>query len=63
MSLKNSHGLDIRNDKAAMMRVREAAEKAKIELSNVVTTEINLPFLAYDSATRSQKSGAIDNEG
>ena len=33
-----------------MMRVREAAEKAKIELSNVVTTEINLPFLAYDPA-------------
>lgn len=42
-------GLDIRNDRAAMMRVREAAEKAKIELSNVVTTEINLPFLAYDA--------------
>jgi molecular chaperone DnaK len=48
---KKQSGLDIRNDKAAMMRVREAAEKAKIELSNVVTTEINLPFLAYDSAT------------
>jgi molecular chaperone DnaK len=43
--------LDIRNDKAAMMRVREAAEKAKIELSNVVTTEINLPFLAYDATS------------
>ncbi len=48
---KKQSGLDIRNDKAAMMRVREAVEKAKIELSNVVTTEINLPFLAYDSAT------------
>lgn len=48
---KRQSGLDIRNDKAAMMRVRDAAEKAKIELSNVVTTEINLPFLAYDSAT------------
>jgi len=48
---KKQSGLDIRNDKAAMMRVREAAEKAKIELSNVVTTEFNLPFLAYDSAT------------
>ncbi len=48
---KKQSGLDIRNDKAAMMRIREAAEKAKIELSNVVTTEINLPFLAYDSAT------------
>jgi molecular chaperone DnaK len=48
---KKQSGLDIKNDKAAMMRVREAAEKAKIELSNVVTTEINLPFLAYDAAT------------
>jgi molecular chaperone DnaK len=48
---KKQSGLDIKNDKAAMMRIREAAEKAKIELSNVVTTEINLPFLAYDAAT------------
>ncbi|MDQ3903080.1 MAG: molecular chaperone DnaK [Thermoproteota archaeon] len=48
---KKQSGLDIRSDKAAMMRIREAAEKAKIELSNVVTTEINLPFLAYDSTT------------
>ena len=46
---RKQSGLDIRNDRAAMMRVREAAEKAKIELSNVVTTEINLPFLAYDT--------------
>ena len=48
---KKQSGLDIKSDKAAMMRIREAAEKAKIELSNVVTTEINLPFLAYDSTT------------
>src|ERR671924_315847 len=48
---RKQSGLDIRNDRAAMMRVREAAEKAKIELSNVVTTEINLPFLAYDATT------------
>src|SRR5918911_4362148 len=48
---KKQSGLDIKSDKAAMMRIREAAEKAKIELSNVVTTEINLPFLAYDPAT------------
>ncbi len=40
--------LDVRSDQAAMMRIRDAAEKAKIELSNVVTTEINLPFLAYN---------------
>ena len=45
---RKQSGLDVRNDKAAMMRIRDAAEKAKIELSNVVTTEINLPFLAYD---------------
>jgi molecular chaperone DnaK len=48
---KKQSGLDVRNDKAAMMRIREAAEKAKIELSNIVTTEINLPFLAYDPTT------------
>jgi len=52
---KNQSGLDAYNaslnDRAAMMRVREAAEKAKIELSNMINTEINLPFLAYDSAT------------
>jgi len=48
---RKQSGLDVRNDKAAMMRIREAAEKAKIELSNVVTTEINLPFLAYDPST------------
>jgi molecular chaperone DnaK len=45
---RKQSGLDVRNDKAAMMRIRDAAEKAKIELSNVVSTEINLPFLAYD---------------
>jgi molecular chaperone DnaK len=48
---KNQSSLDVRNDKAALMRVREAAEKAKIELSNVITTEINLPFLAYEPSS------------
>jgi molecular chaperone DnaK len=48
---KKQSGLDVRTDKAAMMRIREAAEKAKIELSNIVSTEINLPFLAYDPKT------------
>jgi molecular chaperone DnaK len=48
---RKQSGLDVRNDKAAMMRIREAAEKAKIELSNVVTTEVNLPFLAYDPSS------------
>ncbi len=48
---KQQTGLDVRNDKADMMRIREAAEKSKIELSNLVSTEINLPFLAYDPST------------
>jgi molecular chaperone DnaK len=48
---KQQTGLEIRNDNAAMMRVKEAGEKAKIELSNLVSTEINLPFLAYDPST------------
>src|SRR4029078_2753997 len=48
---KSQSSVDIRNDKAAMMRIREAAEKAKIELSNVMTTEINLPFLSYDPSS------------
>ncbi|HEX9317327.1 MAG TPA: Hsp70 family protein, partial [Nitrososphaeraceae archaeon] len=48
---KNQSSIDVRNDTTAMMRIREAAEKAKIELSNVITTEVNLPFLAYDQNT------------
>ena len=48
---KNQSSIDVRNDKAAMMRIKEAAEKAKIELSNVMTTEVNLPFLSYDPST------------
>jgi len=48
---KQQTGLEIRNDKAAMMRIKEAGEKAKIELSNLVSTEINLPFLAYDPSS------------
>jgi len=39
-------GIDIRNDKMAITRVKEAAEKAKIELSNVIETEINLPYVS-----------------
>ena len=43
-------GIDIRNDKVALQRVREAAEKAKIELSTTINTEINLPFIAADAS-------------
>ncbi len=43
-------GIDLKKDHTAMQRVREAAEKAKIELSTVMETEINLPFISADSA-------------
>ena len=43
--IKSKAGMDISADKQAMQRLREAAERAKIELSTVLTTEINLPFL------------------
>lgn len=43
-------GIDLKNDKVAAQRVREAAEKAKIELSTTITTDINLPFIAADSS-------------
>ena len=42
---KKENGIDLSNDKMAMQRLREAAEKAKIELSSMVTTNINLPFI------------------
>jgi len=46
---KKQNGIDIRNDKMAMQRVREAAEKAKVELSSTLTTDINLPFITADA--------------
>ena len=42
---QNDQGVDLRGDSVAMQRVREAAEKAKIELSTSITTEINLPYI------------------
>ncbi len=47
---KNSNGIDLRNDSMAMQRMREAAEKAKIELSSAMTTDVNLPFITADAA-------------
>ena len=46
---KKSEGVDLRGDKMAMQRLKEAAEKAKIELSNVNTSTINLPFIGMKS--------------
>jgi molecular chaperone DnaK len=47
---KKDQGLDLRNDKMALQRLREAAEKAKIELSSAQETEINLPFITADQS-------------
>lgn len=46
---KKSEGIDLRNDKQAMQRIKEASEKAKCELSSVVETNINLPFITADA--------------
>ncbi|MCX5709841.1 MAG: molecular chaperone DnaK, partial [Candidatus Omnitrophica bacterium] len=46
---KRETGIDLSNDKMAMQRLREAAEKAKIELSSTVSTDINLPFITADA--------------
>ena len=46
---KKSNGIDLKTDKMAMQRLKEAAEKAKIELSGVQQTQINLPFITADA--------------
>ena len=66
---KKAEGIDIKSDRMAIQRVREAAEKAKIELSSTTQTEINLPFITADATgpkhinlkmTRSQLESLID---
>ena len=47
---KAESGIDLENDRMAIQRIREAAEKAKIELSSTVSTEINLPFITADAS-------------
>ncbi len=47
---KREQGIDIKSDKMAMQRLREAAEKAKIELSGVTSTQINLPYVTADAS-------------
>jgi molecular chaperone DnaK len=47
---KKDQGIDLSKDPMAMQRLKEAAEKAKIELSNVVETEVNLPFITADAS-------------
>ncbi|MDD1745549.1 MAG: molecular chaperone DnaK [Candidatus Methanoperedens sp.] len=46
---KKEHGIDLRKDRVANQRLRDAAEKAKIELSTTLTTEINQPFITADA--------------
>lgn len=47
---KSESGIDLENDRMAIQRIREAAEKAKIELSSTVSTDINLPFITADAS-------------
>ena len=46
---RKENGIDLRNDKMAMQRIKEAAEKAKIELSGMLSTNINLPYITADA--------------
>jgi len=47
---KKETGVDLKNDRMAMQRIREAAEKAKVELSSTVQTDLNLPFITADAS-------------
>src|SRR5471030_1599359 len=67
---KKEQGIDLRNDKLALQRLKEAAEKAKIELSSGMQTEVNLPFITADQAgpkhlniklTRSKLEALVDD--
>lgn len=67
---KKENSIDLRNDKLALQRLREASEKAKIELSSATQTEINLPFITADQAgpkhltvklTRSKLESLVDD--
>ena len=67
---KNDYGIDLRADKMALQRLKEAAEKAKIELSSALETQINLPFITADASgskhlnvtlTRSKFEQIIEN--
>ena len=67
---KKDAGIDLRDDKLALQRMKEAAEKAKIELSSSAQTEVNLPFITADASgpkhlniklTRSQLENLVDD--
>ncbi|MET0723124.1 MAG: Hsp70 family protein, partial [Tardiphaga sp.] len=45
---RNEQGIDLRKDRLALQRLKDAAEKAKIELSSATQTDVNLPFITAD---------------
>ncbi len=57
---KKESGVDLKNDRMAFQRLREAAEKAKVELSSTVSTDINLPFITADSSGPKHLTLTID---
>ena len=57
--MKENGGLDLRKDKMALQRLKEAAEKAKIELSGVMTSNINLPFITADATGPKHFDGTL----
>ncbi len=67
---KKDQGIDLRNDKMALQRLKEGAEKAKVELSGSMETDVNLPFITADASgpkhlniklTRAKLEGLVDN--
>ncbi len=59
---KDEHGIDLREDKMALQRVKEAAERAKHELSSCEQTDINLPFIAADEAGPKHLTATLSRE-
>jgi len=59
---KDEHGIDLREDKMALQRVKEAAERAKHELSSCEETDINLPFIAADEAGPKHLAATLSRE-
>ncbi len=57
---KKESGIDLKNDKMAFQRLREAAEKAKVELSSTVSTDINLPYITADATGPKHLTLSID---
>jgi len=69
-NFKKEQGIDLKKDKLALQRLKEAAEKAKIELSSAAQTEINLPYITADASgpkhltmklTRSKFESLVDD--